>query len=73
MHPNPAFRKTPEAQNLDFARSRGFGALSVNGPEGPILAHVPFLLAPVGGMSICIWRGPIGSSRPGCLPRRCWP
>ena len=49
MHPNPAFRKTPEAQNLDFARSRGFGALSVNGPEGPILAHVPFLLAPVGG------------------------
>jgi transcriptional regulator len=44
MHPNPAFRKETDAQNLDFARSRGFGVLTVNGGDGPLLAHVPFLL-----------------------------
>lgn len=46
MHPNPAFRQTPTDRNLAFARSRGFGILSVNGPEGPLMAHVPFLLSP---------------------------
>ncbi|NGM44470.1 FMN-binding negative transcriptional regulator [Rhodobacter sp. SGA-6-6] len=46
MHPNPAFRQTPADRNLAFARSRGFGILSVNGPEGPLMAHVPFLLSP---------------------------
>ncbi len=45
MHPNPAFRKTPRQRNLDFARARGFGAVAVNGAEGPLMAHVPFLLA----------------------------
>ncbi len=45
MHPNPAFRKTPADRNLAFARARGFGVLSVNGPAGPLLAHVPFLLS----------------------------
>lgn len=45
MHPNPAFRDTPLAQNLAFARQRGFGILSVNGPDGPLAAHVPFLLS----------------------------
>jgi transcriptional regulator len=44
MHPNPAFRQTPRDRNLAFARSRGFGILTVNGPDGPIAAHVPFLL-----------------------------
>jgi transcriptional regulator len=48
MHPNPAFRKAPAAQNLAFARSRGFGVLSVNGADGPVLAHVPFLLSEEG-------------------------
>lgn len=42
MHPNPAFRQTPEARALAIARARGFGVLSVNGPEGPLAAHVPF-------------------------------
>ena len=42
MHPNPAFRKETTAQNLEFARARGFGALCVNGAEGPLLAHIPF-------------------------------
>jgi transcriptional regulator len=44
MHPNPAFRQTPRDRNVDFARARGFGVLSVNGPDGPLAAHVPFLL-----------------------------
>jgi transcriptional regulator len=44
MHPNPAFRQTPRERNLTFARARGFGILSVNGPDGPLAAHVPFLL-----------------------------
>lgn len=48
MHPNPAFRKSPAEANLAFARRRGFGTLSVNGDEGPLLAHVPFLLSPDG-------------------------
>ena len=42
MHPNPAFRGTPEADALAFAVARGFGTLTVNGPEAPLLAHVPF-------------------------------
>ncbi len=45
MHPNPAFRSTPDAQNLAFARMRGFGILSVNGADGPLAAHIPFLLS----------------------------
>lgn len=45
MHPNPAFRQTPADRNLDFARTRGFGALAVNGPMGPIVAHIPFILS----------------------------
>lgn len=45
MHPNPAFRQTPLERNLDFARSRGFGVLAVNGASGPVLAHVPFLMS----------------------------
>ena len=45
MHPNPAFRGTPRDQNLAFARTRGFGILSVNGDDGPLLSHIPFLLS----------------------------
>jgi transcriptional regulator len=44
MHPNPAFRQTPPDANIGFARARGFGILSVNGADGPLAAHVPFLL-----------------------------
>lgn len=44
MHPNPAFRQMPADARIAFARSRGFGVLSVNGPDGPLAAHVPFLL-----------------------------
>lgn len=45
MHPNPAFRATPDDESLAFVRARGFGTLCVNGPDGPLLSHVPFLLA----------------------------
>ena len=44
MHPNPAFRQEPRDRNLAFARARGFGILSMNGPDGPLAAHIPFLL-----------------------------
>ena len=45
MHPNPAFRGTPEADAMAFAFARGFGTLTVNGAEAPLLAHVPFCAA----------------------------
>jgi transcriptional regulator len=45
MHPNPAFRKAAIEDNLAFARARGFGVLTVNGPDGPLAAHIPFLIA----------------------------
>lgn len=44
MHSNPAFRQEPRDRNLAFARSRGFGVLMLNGPDGPFASHVPFLL-----------------------------
>ncbi len=44
MHPNLAFRTETATQNVEFARERGFGMLSVNGAEGPLMAQVPFLL-----------------------------
>ena len=49
MHPNTAFRRAPQQAALDLARRRGFGILSINGPDGPLLAHVPFLLDAGGG------------------------
>lgn len=45
MHPNPIYRLSPDAQNLAFARERGFGVLAVNAANGPLLSHIPFLLA----------------------------
>lgn len=44
MHPNPAFRQTPRDANLAFSQARSFGILMVNGADGPLLAHVPFLI-----------------------------
>ncbi len=45
MHPNPIFRNEPDTRNLGFARERGFGTLAINGDNGPLLAHVPFILS----------------------------
>ena len=48
MHPNPIFHDADAARNLGFARERGFGVLAVNGADGPLISHVPFLLDPEG-------------------------
>lgn len=45
MHPNKAFRGTPQERNIAFARSRGFGALAVNADAGPVMSHIPFLIS----------------------------
>jgi transcriptional regulator len=45
MHPNPSFRKASGEQNLRFARKRGFGVLAANGADGPVMAHIPFMLS----------------------------
>lgn len=45
MHPNPAYRKRDTDHHLAFARARGFGVLAVNAEDGPLLSHIPFLLA----------------------------
>jgi transcriptional regulator len=42
MHPNPAFRQGPADRNLAFARARGFGVLTLNGPDRPPAAQVRF-------------------------------
>ena len=44
MHPNPAYRKAPEVRAMEFATERGFGALTVAGPEGILAAHIPFIV-----------------------------
>jgi transcriptional regulator len=44
MHPNPVFRQEPEARALAFAAERGFGALTAAGPDGVVVAYVPFVL-----------------------------
>ena len=54
MHPNPAFRQVPADDSLSFARTRGFGTLSVNGEAGPLMAHVPFLISETEGLSALI-------------------
>jgi len=44
MHPNPIYRKTKEQTALEFAAQRGFGVLTMNGPEAPLSAHIPYVL-----------------------------
>ncbi|WP_284164551.1 FMN-binding negative transcriptional regulator [Frigidibacter sp. SD6-1] len=45
MHPNPIYRGTPETEALAFAAERGFGTLMLNGADGPLAAHIPFVLS----------------------------
>ncbi len=44
MHPNPAYRNAPQVRAMEFATERGFGALTVAGPEGILAAHIPFIV-----------------------------
>ena len=48
MHPNPIFAKTARDRNIAFARDRAFGTLAVNGENGPLTAHIPFVLDEAG-------------------------
>ncbi|WP_415922280.1 FMN-binding negative transcriptional regulator [Tateyamaria sp. SN6-1] len=48
MHPNPIFHTESAERNLAFARERAFGVLAVNGDDGPMMAHVPFLIDELG-------------------------
>ncbi len=50
MHPNPAFRRVEAAQSLALVRDRSFGILVVQGPEGPLASHIPFLISDDGAL-----------------------
>lgn len=45
MHHNPSFRKAKDQQNIQFVRERSFGALTINGDNGPLISHIPFQLS----------------------------
>jgi transcriptional regulator len=45
VHPNLAFRKAEDQQNIAFARERAFGVLAINADGGPLLSHIPFQLS----------------------------
>jgi transcriptional regulator len=45
MHPNSAYRKAEDAQNIAFARDRAFGTLAINAESGPLISHIPFQLS----------------------------
>ncbi|MEO9515034.1 MAG: FMN-binding negative transcriptional regulator [Paracoccaceae bacterium] len=53
MHPNPIFHTESEARNVKYARERGFGVMAINGSDGPLMAHIPFLLAEDGAVLEC--------------------
>ncbi len=48
MHPNPIYHDADAVRNLDYARERGFGVLAINGPDSPLLSHIPFLMNDAG-------------------------
>jgi transcriptional regulator len=45
MHPNPIYRGAEAATNLAYARQRGFGMLTIAGPDGPLASHIPYVLS----------------------------
>lgn len=45
MHPNLAFRKASQLQNIDYMRQRSFGVLSLNADPSPLISHIPFQLS----------------------------
>lgn len=48
MHPNPAYRGVDATRNLAFAREVSFGVLTMAGPDGPLVSHLPFVLNEAG-------------------------
>lgn len=52
MHPNPAFRQTPEEQAIAYAREQAFGLISCGTTDGaPLISHIPFLLSEDGALA----------------------
>ena len=45
MHPNPMYRNDDHDHTLEYARERAFGVLTINGSDGPLAAHIPFIIA----------------------------
>ena len=45
MHPNQVYHTADMAQNLNFARDRGFGVLAVGDDGVPLISHVPIVVA----------------------------
>lgn len=45
MHPNPVYHAPGAAQNMAFARERGFGVLTISGEDGPLASHIPFVIS----------------------------
>lgn len=43
MHPNPVYHSDDQATGIAFVRSRGFGILTVQGPDGVLASHLPFV------------------------------
>ncbi len=52
MHPNPIFRNANTKTALAFAKSRGFGVLTINGENGPLAAHIPFIISDDGSKAM---------------------
>lgn len=72
MHPNPIFRREPAEAALARACARGFGVLAVNaarGDEGPLCAHVPFVVVDgVVGMHLAVANPILGVLAAGPVP-----
>ena len=51
MHPNPAFRKEDRARDIALLRDRAFGMLTLAGPDGPLISHVPALVSEDGAQA----------------------
>lgn len=56
MHPSPAFRWEDRAALQDFAHAIGFGVLFAQTPEGPRVAHVPFVVTQENSFAIHLAR-----------------
>jgi transcriptional regulator len=57
MHPSPQFRWRDEEQMRAFAAEIGFGMLFAQTPDGPRVAHMPFLIRADGSIAFHLSRG----------------
>ncbi len=59
MHPNPVFRSNDQSGALMVALERGFGIFTVNGPDGILASHVPFVAEPTRVVAHLVRSNPI--------------